>query len=556
MELLHHLDQGSAIVTLKDRGEMPLTIQHAMDLSTRLRERYFWVDTLCIIQDDDGPKHSELRKMAGIYSHATLTIVAANGDSAMCGLLGIPGISGPRQIKRYPFRLGRDATIIQYPLLGDNGSETIKIYESRGWTFQEQTFSRRKLIFYDGFVGWECNDCFKMEYFNSDKVRDQNTRRHWILTKTPSNALINTSNIIPSVHEWMSAVKPFISRNLSCPADVLDAFSGILAVLELRYGEGLISGIPTIQFNLALLWESGRVVRRTSNTDSAKAFPTWSWVGWQGEISFPHWANNWWKRSINTSRDWMEPNGDRERIWSSIQWYTHEKLGDKGAPVPCQWFDLEEQFQGNTNEEVPDGWKRWLRSDLTSIAHFCRSCYKLSLRHGVSASNELDLQPCPAGHDLCDLTRWLNRLFYYTHESDLQHLYTFPIPLSSCSRTRSIEPLFISWVTNSVWFWTRYQRSSTGSVTICDENDKHVGKIKLTMWDDRLVSYGLRVPIELVELAQGGYFNSSESVNDTTRYIVMWIERQGGVAYRRGIGQINQDAWENAEKTRMNLTLG
>lgn len=99
---------------LKDRGEMPLTIQHAMDLATRLRERYFWVDTLCIIQDDEGSKHSELRKMAGIYSHAILTIVAANGDSAMCGLLGIPGISGPRQIKRYPFRFGRDATIIQY----------------------------------------------------------------------------------------------------------------------------------------------------------------------------------------------------------------------------------------------------------------------------------------------------------------------------------------------------------------------------------------------------------------------------------------------------------
>lgn len=93
-------------------------------------------------------------------------------------------------------------------------------------------------------------------------------------------------------------------------------------------------------------------------------------------------------------------------------------------------------------------------------------------------------------------------------------------------------------------------------MTICDENDKHVGKIKPTMCDDKLVSYGLRVPIELVELAQGGYFNSSESVNNTTRYIVMWIERQGGIAYRRGIGQINQDAWENAGKTRIDLILG
>lgn len=73
------------------------------------------------------------------------------------------------------------------------------------------------------------------------------------MRKDPGKPLITSKNGIPSLGEWLSIVKPFNTRDLGYPEDVLDAFSGILAVLELRYGEGLISGMPAIQFNLALL---------------------------------------------------------------------------------------------------------------------------------------------------------------------------------------------------------------------------------------------------------------------------------------------------------------
>jgi len=42
------------------------TIQDAMHVVALLRERYLWVDSLCIVQDDDQTKHDQINGMASI----------------------------------------------------------------------------------------------------------------------------------------------------------------------------------------------------------------------------------------------------------------------------------------------------------------------------------------------------------------------------------------------------------------------------------------------------------------------------------------------------------
>jgi len=68
------------------KRELQRTICDAIDLTRDLNFRYLWVDSLCIVQDDDRAKGPLISNMDVIYGHATLTIIAASSVGAQAGL--------------------------------------------------------------------------------------------------------------------------------------------------------------------------------------------------------------------------------------------------------------------------------------------------------------------------------------------------------------------------------------------------------------------------------------------------------------------------------------
>lgn len=48
--------------------QLPMTIRNAVDVVRLIGERYLWVDTLCIVQDDAETLQVELNSMARIYT--------------------------------------------------------------------------------------------------------------------------------------------------------------------------------------------------------------------------------------------------------------------------------------------------------------------------------------------------------------------------------------------------------------------------------------------------------------------------------------------------------
>jgi hypothetical protein len=73
----------------KHMSSLPTTIQDAIAFTKALDERYLWVDSLCIIQDDDENREANIASMARVYENATLTLIAATGDHANAGLPGV-----------------------------------------------------------------------------------------------------------------------------------------------------------------------------------------------------------------------------------------------------------------------------------------------------------------------------------------------------------------------------------------------------------------------------------------------------------------------------------
>jgi hypothetical protein len=123
---------------------MSKTVRDAMAFCRLIGERYLWVDTLCIIQDDDKDRGEQMSAMGRIYGSAFATIVAAAGNDANAGLPGVKGYTRAAPVSENVDGVDLMATKrhVVFSLLDS-------AWNSRGWTYQEKLFSKRRIVFMD-----------------------------------------------------------------------------------------------------------------------------------------------------------------------------------------------------------------------------------------------------------------------------------------------------------------------------------------------------------------------------------------------------------------------
>lgn len=109
---------------------VPRTIFDAIDLVSKMDEKYLWVDALCLIQDDEEDMKAGIQIMDSIYQGSFLTIIAASGADANSGLPGL--CSGSRGLKHSIETVMpgiRMRVIHSLPEYMSNST-----YSTRGWT--------------------------------------------------------------------------------------------------------------------------------------------------------------------------------------------------------------------------------------------------------------------------------------------------------------------------------------------------------------------------------------------------------------------------------------
>jgi hypothetical protein len=70
-------------------NQLPMTIKDAITFTQKLGQRYLWIDSLCLVQDDEQDLMGGIRMMDKVYEQSFLTIVAASGVDATAGLPGV-----------------------------------------------------------------------------------------------------------------------------------------------------------------------------------------------------------------------------------------------------------------------------------------------------------------------------------------------------------------------------------------------------------------------------------------------------------------------------------
>ncbi|CAN9372662.1 unnamed protein product [Alternaria sp. RS040] len=130
-------------------GRLPKTIEDSIWVTLQLGYSYIWIDRYCIDQQNDAEKHRLIMNMGAVYRGATLTIIAAAGDSPHSGL---PGINGTPRRPQYSHTVGTSGQQVIGLELPEYDIQD-SVWNTRGWTFQELVLSRRRLIFTRSQIG-------------------------------------------------------------------------------------------------------------------------------------------------------------------------------------------------------------------------------------------------------------------------------------------------------------------------------------------------------------------------------------------------------------------
>jgi hypothetical protein len=280
-------------------AKLSAVISDAIIVTKALGFRYLWVDRFCIDQDDPDGKYQQIKQMDAIYEDADLVLVAAAGADETYGL---PGVSRTPRTPQTTARFNgmRVISTMKDPHFSIQSSK----WASRGWTFQEAALSRRRLVFTDQQLYFECNsmNCFESIYSPLDKMHREDKSRFldgirggifrrqlWYGEPTPDMVLADAFT------KYWSDIEEYSSRDLRYDSDTLAAFQGVIR----RYSKSHFNALwgmpyPTQReerikyFCLSLTW-----CHRRSCWESAKPlrrrleFPSWTWAGWDSKATLP-----------------------------------------------------------------------------------------------------------------------------------------------------------------------------------------------------------------------------------------------------------------------------
>jgi len=286
--------------------ELPRTFKHAIEATRLLRKsyhiRYLWIDSLCIVQDDDEDWRVESTKMAYIYEQAFCTLAATasvNGNgglfydrntllqTAVWFVTNTAGSTETTYVVDVPSTYNQ--RVLDSPLL------------RRAWVQQERVMSRRVIHFCKDQIFWEC---LMGESSESQEVASGHAGRigsAWKkqalsfiphLGTAPSDGPSDITNLaqLPvgrprNIYDvWIKIVHQYSLSKLTFPRDKLIAISAVAGKMHrlLENQDTYVAGLWKKYIHHQLHWQ---VAPGLANTRPATyRAPSWSWAAVDAEV--------------------------------------------------------------------------------------------------------------------------------------------------------------------------------------------------------------------------------------------------------------------------------
>jgi hypothetical protein len=298
-------------------NDLPQVFKDAIELARSLDCQWIWIDSLCIIQNDENDWKGESAKMAEIYSNSLLNIAATSSSTSSRSLF---------THRRHPGDLAdnyEDWSLEPFKLVeGPNGGASevyVRVSHSRGhdflaeqvinrrdehvpllgraWVFQERILSPRTVHFGKSEMLWECNstfacECTQIAAFTPVKNLQRTGTSLLCENKNPgtksdksmgglkawfADIVQNRASREETLDFWLQAVQFYSTLSLTKPFDRPYALAGIASRIHDILGSTYLAGIWMVDLPRALIWTVKPRCRSGTERISQKA-PTWSWT--------------------------------------------------------------------------------------------------------------------------------------------------------------------------------------------------------------------------------------------------------------------------------------
>ena len=259
-------------------SQVPKSFRDAMKVAARLKFRYLWIDSLCIIQDSTDDWQHEAGLMSDVYTNswchiaATKALDVRDGCFAERTLLEISQCVIEAIWNSHPSQ----TYVCWYPDIWDYAVNNQKLLQ-RAWVTREIVLSRRVLHFSEHQMFWECQELRACETFPFEIPRNKSTKlsSH---TYSLRHDLIKYDPMRQRLALWGSYLQEHSRGYLTFPEkDKLVAISGLAR--KLGSGEEYCARIWRQNLAGQLMWSVVKDERpSTKAPDRDPRALSWSWV--------------------------------------------------------------------------------------------------------------------------------------------------------------------------------------------------------------------------------------------------------------------------------------
>lgn len=264
-------DQGMPIKTTADTLEqlqqgipmelLPPTFRDAALVTRRMGSKYLWIDSLCIVQDDNDDWERESAQMASIYKNSILTIAAAWASGPKDGLFQtVPSVvvdSRKLELSKYnlpfPIMVRRQLRYNVGHLRRDEEHGIL----NRLWILQERLLSPRVAYFGFNEVAWECmsgSACECEPMLTSYTAAEYSPREPF----NPKSAYSLASSLeynASTAELWHHIVNAYTGLDFTDRKDKFPALAGLGSDIgRMRPGDDYLAGLWRSTFMIDLLW--------------------------------------------------------------------------------------------------------------------------------------------------------------------------------------------------------------------------------------------------------------------------------------------------------------
>lgn len=263
--LARHMRQGV------QKGSLPETFRDAINVARQLGFQYLWIDSLCIVQDDEQDWEEQSSQMDSVYGLASLVLAASVAASTEDGFLRTPRFRHAHTVK-VPPRAGSGHPLrLKYrPLSLYQRHDPL---DTRGWALQERLSATRYLAYGEQEMYYVCADsatcecgCYQYEFQDGNKI--QNIQKDLL---APVNDLSEIG------HRWRKHVlRHYTDRELTKSTDKLVALSALAFQIQHRFEATYLAGIWKEDLVRELLW----FIPSDKPSHRVESFyaPSWSWI--------------------------------------------------------------------------------------------------------------------------------------------------------------------------------------------------------------------------------------------------------------------------------------